>query len=152
MKTFHHTDFRIERAPACACLPAKRCEPTVGAAVAAVAPVVEEVVVVAADEPTARAAEAAGARVLREAEMDGPVRGKGDAMRRALPELHCELVVFLDADVPELPPHYATGLLGQLIAGEADFVKGFYRRPLADDRSEERRVGKECRSRWSPYH
>src|SRR2546430_12243441 len=26
------------------------------------------------------------------------------------------------------------------------------RPPLAPDRSEERRVGKECRSRWSPYH
>src|SRR5712672_421381 len=25
-------------------------------------------------------------------------------------------------------------------------------RALADLRSEERRVGKECRSRWSPYH
>ena len=25
-------------------------------------------------------------------------------------------------------------------------------RRLMDDRSEERRVGKECRSRWSPYH
>ena len=25
-------------------------------------------------------------------------------------------------------------------------------RPLAVSRSEERRVGKECRSRWSPYH
>src|SRR3712207_9239009 len=25
-------------------------------------------------------------------------------------------------------------------------------RLLAQDRSEERRVGKECRSRWSPYH
>ena len=24
--------------------------------------------------------------------------------------------------------------------------------PTIDDRSEERRVGKECRSRWSPYH
>src|SRR3989475_13320846 len=24
--------------------------------------------------------------------------------------------------------------------------------PAAVDRSEERRVGKECRSRWSPYH
>src|SRR2546426_12733974 len=24
--------------------------------------------------------------------------------------------------------------------------------PRLDDRSEERRVGKECRSRWSPYH
>ena len=23
---------------------------------------------------------------------------------------------------------------------------------LSDNRSEERRVGKECRSRWSPYH
>ena len=23
---------------------------------------------------------------------------------------------------------------------------------MQDDRSEERRVGKECRSRWSPYH
>src|SRR2546422_9965262 len=23
---------------------------------------------------------------------------------------------------------------------------------LGDDRSEERRVGKECRSRWAPYH
>ena len=25
-------------------------------------------------------------------------------------------------------------------------------RKLVKDRSEERRVGKECRSRWSPYH
>ena len=24
--------------------------------------------------------------------------------------------------------------------------------PMSDERSEERRVGKECRSRWSPYH
>ena len=24
--------------------------------------------------------------------------------------------------------------------------------PFANGRSEERRVGKECRSRWSPYH
>ena len=24
--------------------------------------------------------------------------------------------------------------------------------PLSELRSEERRVGKECRSRWSPYH
>src|SRR2546427_3441152 len=27
-----------------------------------------------------------------------------------------------------------------------------FRRLLSFDRSEERRVGKECRSRWSPYH
>src|SRR5258708_9795407 len=28
----------------------------------------------------------------------------------------------------------------------------FHRFNLCRDRSEERRVGKECRSRWSPYH
>ena len=31
-----------------------------------------------------------------------------------------------------------------------DFVKHYENR--VDERSEERRVGKECRSRWSPYH
>src|SRR5256886_16337957 len=29
---------------------------------------------------------------------------------------------------------------------------GLHSTPLVIDRSEERRVGKECRSRWSPYH
>ena len=29
---------------------------------------------------------------------------------------------------------------------------GFYKHDRPDLRSEERRVGKECRSRWSPYH
>ena len=29
---------------------------------------------------------------------------------------------------------------------------GMNRKKFCDYRSEERRVGKECRSRWSPYH
>ena len=38
---------------------------------------------------------------------------------------------------------------GVTICSETEFNPdpGFH-----DDRSEERRVGKECRSRWSPYH
>ena len=32
------------------------------------------------------------------------------------------------------------------------FTKYLARTKLVDGRSEERRVGKECRSRWSPYH
>ena len=32
--------------------------------------------------------------------------------------------------------------------GVGELVKAL----LTDKRSEERRVGKECRSRWSPYH
>ena len=47
---------------------------------------------------------------------------------------------------------------GQLITPQKNYddVGVFYRTPLIYNfnvgRSEERRVGKECRSRWSPYH
>ena len=38
-------------------------------------------------------------------------------------------------------------------AGETDVSKISYALlPEIQSRSEERRVGKECRSRWSPYH
>ena len=33
-----------------------------------------------------------------------------------------------------------------------DLIQDSVLRQLVDTRSEERRVGKECRSRWSPYH
>ena len=38
------------------------------------------------------------------------------------------------------------GKVTDLLAEESDVVVRF------QGRSEERRVGKECRSRWSPYH
>ena len=45
------------------------------------------------------------------------------------------------------------GIVAKLMKGTATAAhqqapEGFN----GDDRSEERRVGKECRSRWSPYH
>ena len=33
-----------------------------------------------------------------------------------------------------------------------EYTEELYKKDLHDPRSEERRVGKECRSRWSPYH
>ena len=33
-----------------------------------------------------------------------------------------------------------------------DGFTGEFYQTLTEERSEERRVGKECRSRWSPYH
>ena len=45
------------------------------------------------------------------------------------------------------------GISEQQIAEQlACFEKGFPFLKLDAARSEERRVGKECRSRWSPYH
>ena len=49
-------------------------------------------------------------------------------------------VLFLERDVPWYAPH-------------RDLPRPPYGRTLLySTRSEERRVGKECRSRWSPYH
>ena len=39
--------------------------------------------------------------------------------------------------------------LSNIIRGE---IKDPRINPMSSVRSEERRVGKECRSRWSPYH
>src|SRR2546430_7528207 len=40
----------------------------------------------------------------------------------------------------------------QIVAGAASGVAPMSVEPGGQNRSEERRVGKECRSRWSPYH
>ena len=37
-------------------------------------------------------------------------------------------------------------------AGDVDELLAGMRQELIEAKSEERRVGKECRSRWSPYH
>ena len=43
---------------------------------------------------------------------------------------------------------------GQNFLNDLEFINKIIMaiKPKKDDRSEERRVGKECRSRWSPYH
>src|SRR2546426_2776728 len=46
--------------------------------------------------------------------------------------------------------HWFGALFAQQRSG--DFVGSFSRSIALAIRSEERRVGKECRSRWSPYH
>jgi glucosyl-3-phosphoglycerate synthase len=63
------------------------------------------------------------------------VRGKGDAMWRALSVLSGEIVVYVDADSDEFAPQFVTGLLGPLVCREpgcegVQFVKGAYRRPF----------------------
>ena len=57
----------------------------------------------------------------------------------------------------EVPDHWSivarTGVLRPTLGGRgSDVVTTYAVCPLCHYRSEERRVGKECRSRWSPYH
>ncbi|MFI4991161.1 MAG: glucosyl-3-phosphoglycerate synthase [Solirubrobacterales bacterium] len=150
-RTFHHSAFSAERIAAeraqrglgvSVCLPARECAGTVGEIVAALAELRQEgaidaIVVVDADsrDGTAQVAERAGAEVWQEAELlpsFGAVKGKGDAMWRALSRLDAELVCFLDADTEGFSAHFATGLLGPLVCEpEVSFAKAFYRRPLA---------------------
>ena len=63
----------------------------------------------------------------------------------------CLASVFASADVdPEIGVNRAVSIYETETAPVVDGVvnEGEY----GDPRSEERRVGKECRSRWSPYH
>ena len=66
------------------------------------------------------------------------------SLRRALLVL---LIANAVAASPALPQ-----LLGDRVEANCSFVAGRSGANGSVDRSEERRVGKECRSRWSPYH
>ena len=57
-------------------------------------------------------------------------------------------IIFMDVEMPRLD---GFGAAEAIRAADADVVLVFVTN-MAQYRSEERRVGKECRSRWSPYH
>jgi glucosyl-3-phosphoglycerate synthase len=119
------------------CLPARNEALTVGEIVARIAghPLVDEVVVVDdhSEDGTGDAAAAAGAKVVRAAEVlpaygSGP--GKGQALWKAVASSTGDVVAFCDADVRDFAPHFVTGLLGPLLLDPAlGFVKAFYDRP-----------------------
>ena len=48
--------------------------------------------------------------------------------------------------------HYDKGVVVEISNEDIEYDKELKIHLGSQDRSEERRVGKECRSRWSPYH
>ena len=111
-------------------IPARNEERTVGRVVAAVrqallvdTPLVDEIIVVDSDstDGTARAAERAGGTVYRARDIApglGSHPGKGEALWKSLLVTHGDLLVFVDADLTRWGPHFVTGLLGPLLAGQ----------------------------------
>ena len=73
-------------------------------------------------------------------------RAKLTELRTVLLKLHKTLLDMERRDYEREHGHVSTGELFRLVLDHQQF--GW----LHNIRSEERRVGKECRSRWSPYH
>jgi glucosyl-3-phosphoglycerate synthase len=144
--TFSHTEFPATRLAAerettvSVCLPARNEARTIGGILESLVPLCELglidqlVVVDNSTDGTGDIARRLGAEVHDQEQLMpelGPVLGKGDAMWRALPVLHGELICFLDADSEAFGAHFACGLLGPLVCQpEISFVKGCYRRPF----------------------
>jgi glucosyl-3-phosphoglycerate synthase len=145
MRTYDHRAFGAERLAAerertiSVCLPARDEARTIGPILEVLMPLVgrgaiDQVVV--ADDSTDGTGEIAarlGAEVHDQSSLMpqyGPVRGKGDAMWRALSVLTGDVVCFLDADSEEVGEHFACDLAGPVATGDSvRFAKAFYRRP-----------------------
>jgi glucosyl-3-phosphoglycerate synthase len=148
LATFDHSQFELDELlsgkseTVSVCVPTRETAATIAGTVRAIARLrdaglVDQLLVVdaASADETATIAAAAGAEVVQENDLLpelGPVLGKGDAMWRALSVAAGDVVVYLDGDVRDFGGHYVTGLLGPLLlTPRTEFVKGFYRRPLA---------------------
>src|SRR5256884_9921565 len=79
-------------------------------------------------------------------------RGAGLATAGLLPVNgeHVGEVVVDDDGAGDFVAELAAAIAAQFAAADELHEVGLA--VVFDDRSEERRVGKECRSRWSPYH
>jgi glucosyl-3-phosphoglycerate synthase len=139
VRSFSHTDFGdLDLSAVSVVIPARECAETIGAIAGSIEAGQVLVLDAASRDGTARIAAEAGAEVVQEAELMpefGPVRGKGDAMWRALSAVRHDIVVYVDGDTREFDPHFVSGLAGPLLTDpEIHFVKGAYTRPFTAGR------------------
>ena len=69
--------------------------------------------------------------------------------------MNAKLTLTIEQSVIEKAKKYAKEKersLSDLIENYLKAITNEKKTEIVEDRSEERRVGKECRSRWSPYH
>ncbi len=61
-----------------------------------------------------------------------PKKGKGENLWKAIYQLTGDIIVYIDADIKNIHPRFAYGLIAPLIyRSEIKYVKAFYDRPLA---------------------
>ena len=110
---------------------------------------------------TAKAIAAAGLKVKDVSELTGFPEMMDGRVKTLHPKVHGGLLAIRDdaAHAKSMTDHDIAPidlLVVNLYPFEATVAKGADRDAIIENidigRSEERRVGKECRSRWSPYH
>ncbi len=129
------------------CIPARNAEATIARVVRPLQPLaeaglVDEIVVIdhSSTDSTVATARRAGARVVdadRILPEHGPVLGKGDVLWRSLLATEGDIVVWLDADLSSVGPHYVLGLVGPLLTDRSvSLVRATHRRALGGDPGE----------------
>jgi glucosyl-3-phosphoglycerate synthase len=126
------------------CLPALNEEKTIGKEVVLFRaelmdrfPLLDEIAVIdsGSTDRTREIAAALGADVYLSRDIlpaAGEIRGKGENLWKALYQLKGDLIVYVDADIVNIRPHFASALLAPLLLRpEVQYVKGFYDRPLS---------------------
>lgn len=152
--TFHHSAFcdlaALVRAKEeqglviSLCLPTLNEEKTIGKEVLIFRtelqeryPLLDEIAVIdsGSTDRTREVAAAFGADVYLSAEIlpeMGHKRGKGENLWKAIYQLRGDIIVYIDADIKNIHPHFVYGLIGPLLyRHDVKYVKAFYDRPLA---------------------
>lgn len=152
--TYHHSEFwdlkkMVERKEEqdlsiSLCLPTLNEENTIGKEVVLFKselmsryPLLDEIAVIdsGSDDKTREVASSFGADVYLANDILPDLetkKGKGENLWKAIYQLEGDIIVYVDADIKNIHPRFAYGLVAPLIyRPEVQYVKAFYDRPLA---------------------
>jgi glucosyl-3-phosphoglycerate synthase len=155
-RTFHHSDFsdiaalvRAKEARGLRislCFPTLNEESTIAKEIVVIRSeleirhkLIDEIVVIdsGSSDKTREVAREYGAKVYLAEEIlpsIEPYKGKGENLWKALYVLEGDIILYIDADIKNIHPRFAYGLLGPLLLAEGvRFTKAFYDRPIALD-------------------
>lgn len=152
--TFHHSDFwdlkqlieekEKQGLTISLCLPTLNEAKTIGKEIILFKselmdryPLIDEIAVIdsGSTDDTREIAAAFGADVYLSADIlpqVGEKKGKGENLWKAVYQLKGDIICYVDADIANIHPRFAYGLIGPLIYNQKmKYVKAFYDRPLA---------------------
>jgi glucosyl-3-phosphoglycerate synthase len=152
--TYHHSSFRDLNAlveekerkglTISLCIPTLNEEKTIGKEIVIfrselmqLYPLIDEIAVIdsGSTDKTLEVAAGFGADTYLASDILSEIeekKGKGENLWKAIYQLRGDIIVYIDADIKNIHPRFAYGLIGPLIQrDEVQYVKAFYDRPLA---------------------